>query len=95
MGGPTNSSKAFGAHLLSAVDFVAVTPNDSVDLTDSCLALYVGGAGDITVHDRAGNTVLFTAVPAGSILPIQTKRVMATNTDATGLVALYGKVVPR
>jgi hypothetical protein len=36
-----------------------------------------------------GTTLTFTGVQAGSILPIQVKRVYSTDTTATGIVALY------
>lgn len=69
---------------------VAVTPHDDNDLADVAKALYVGGAGDVSLI-AAGDSVavVFAAVPAGSILPVQTRRVLDTNTDATSIVALY------
>jgi len=56
-------------------------------------ALYVGTAGDITLVTAgdlsvAGTPVLFKAVPVGT-LPVQVRRVLATGTTATDLVALY------
>lgn len=68
----------------------AVTPNDSTDLTlGTCRALYVGGAGDVSIVDLGGETVVFVGALAGSVLPIQTARVNATGTTATNIVALY------
>jgi len=71
----------------------ALTPNNGVDLSpNSPRGLYVGGGGDVTVvmfNNPDGETVLFAAVPAGSILPIRVKRLMATGTTATSIVALY------
>jgi hypothetical protein len=72
-----------------------VTPSDTVDLTDSAnqpviaQALYVGGAGNVVFVMPDGVTVLVTAPPVGSILPIKFKRINATNTTATLLVALW------
>jgi len=54
-----------------------------------CRAIYVGAGGDISIVDLSGTTVVFTAVLAGSILPVQTARVNATATTATSLIALY------
>jgi len=74
----------------AARSVVAVTPNDSTDLTDVAKALYVGGAGNISLiaaDDSAAVTV--TGVTAGSILPIRAKRVRATSTTATNILALY------
>ena len=67
-----------------------ITPNDDADLPLSvCRAIYVGSGGDISIVDLSGTTVVFTAVLAGSILPVQTARVNATTTTATSLIALY------
>jgi len=68
----------------------AVTPNDSTDLTlGVCRAIYAGAAGDISIVDLSGETVVFVGVLAGSILPVQTARINATGTTATSIVALY------
>ncbi len=81
-------SKKTATHTASIC--LAVTPNDSTDLTYStCRAIYVGGDGNIALVDGAGATVTFTGVTAGSILPVQTARINATGTTATSLVALY------
>jgi hypothetical protein len=73
-----------------------VTPNDSADLSGFTApfayarALYVGGAGDVVVDTAGGETaVKFSAVPAGMVLPVRCKRVRATNTTATLIVALW------
>ncbi len=68
---------------------VAVTPNDSTDLANISRALWVGGAGNVAVM-LADDTVAvtFVGVAAGSLLPVRVKRVMATNTTATNLVAI-------
>ena len=42
-----------------------VVPSDSVDLATVSRALYVGGAGDVTVITDLGQTVTFKAVPVG------------------------------
>ena len=68
---------------------VAVTPSDSTNLT-GCRGVYVGTAGNVAlraIHDSSA--VTFTAVPAGTILPIRIDRVMATNTTASDIVAIY------
>ena len=73
---------------LTANDFALITPNDGADLAFHTKGIYVGTGGTITVRNRAGNDILFTGIPDGSILPVRTIRVMATGTTATGLVAL-------
>lgn len=52
-------------------------------------ALYVGGSGDVKVVTVGGSTVTFTAVPAGTILPVACVRVFSANTTATGLVGMW------
>lgn len=77
---------------VSGRDFAAITPSDSTDyLTGAGFlpkALYVGGAGNVVVRDWGDqNTLTFTAVPAGTILPIRPRKIMAATT-ATAIVAL-------
>lgn len=69
----------------SAVGAAAVTPSDSTPL--DFRALWVGGAGNVAVTTRNGEDVTFSAVPAGSVLPIQGTRVRAATT-ATLILAL-------
>lgn len=82
---PTITAPGFNA--------VAVSPNDTTDLTFTSRALYIGGAGDVSVimdnGGRGGNTVTFASVPAGTILPITAARVRVTGTTATNIVALW------
>lgn len=67
----------------------AVTPNDSTDLTYITRALYIGGAGDLTVDLYGGQTaILFANVPAGTVLPLMVKRVRSTGTTATSIVTM-------
>jgi hypothetical protein len=73
-----------------ATGAVAVTPNDSTVVDFA--ALYVGGAGNVTLTtlnaSGADADVLFTAVPAGSILPVHCSKVKSTGTTATAIVGL-------
>jgi len=69
--------------------FFAITPSDTVDFTNGAVkGIYVGGAGNVVAVNAAGVAVLFTAVPVGTILPIQAVRVNDTSTTATALVGL-------
>lgn len=72
-----------------ANDAEAVTPSDTVDLVSTSRALYVGGAGNISVVMASGQTVLFTGVPVGTVLRIRVSRVRLTGTTATAMVSLY------
>ena len=73
-----------------SVDAAAVTTSDSADLpVIPTRGLYVGAAGDVKVIMASGATVTFADVLAGTVLPIQVRRVFATGTVATDIVALY------
>lgn len=68
----------------------AVTPNDGTDLPRGCRALYVGGSGTVVlIFDKDTSSVSLVGVVAGSVLPVRVKRVLATGTTATNIVALY------
>ncbi len=68
----------------------SITPDDSVDLSITCRALFVGGAGDIAVILAAdSSSIMFKNIPAGVVLPISVKRVEATLTTATDILGLY------
>jgi len=70
----------------SATDAEAVTPSDATLVEYE--ALYVGGAGNVVIaFDDADSGVTFSSVPAGTILPVAGRRVMAATT-ATNIVAL-------
>lgn len=71
---------------------IAITPSDSVDIFSNgapIRALYVGGAGNVVGVLPDNTTILFTAPPVGSIIPVQLRRVNATSTTATALVGLF------
>lgn len=75
-GGPASTAKA-------------VTPHDT-NTIGGCRGLWFGGAGNATLDFPDGNNnVLFSGIPAGTLLPIAPLRVRATGTTATLIVALY------
>lgn len=69
-----------------ASDAFPVTPSDAAVILTR--ALYVGVTGNVTVTTVSGLDVQFTAVPAGTILPVRCKKVKATGTTATDIVGL-------
>lgn len=77
-----NTGPAYGAE--------SVTPHDSNGIAET-RALYIGGAGDVKVDMANGDdtAITFSAVPAGTILPIRVIKVYDTDTDATNILALY------
>jgi len=68
---------------------LAVTPDDDTDLTYVTRGLYIGGEGNIAVVTSGGDTVVFTALSAGTLLPVRVSRVRSTSTTATNIVALW------
>ena len=76
---------------LIAHDAVQVTPDDAADLPGgpTNVGLWVGGTGDLHVTMHSGAEVTFKAVPAGTLLRLAVRRVWATGTTATNIVALY------
>lgn len=68
----------------------SITPSD-VDTFSVGVSVYVGGTGDVTVTPAAGGSnVTFESVPVGFVIPLTVKAVLATGTDATALVGIYG-----
>jgi hypothetical protein len=78
-----------GSPLAGAGNIAAVTPSDTVDLTDVTRWVWVGGAGNLVVITAAGQTVTITGIAAGTLLPIRVSRVKATLTTATNILALW------
>lgn len=70
-----------------ATSFYAITPADA-NLARPVRAIYVGGAGNLTITSPAGESVLITGVQAGVIYPFSAIRVSATGTTATALVGI-------
>jgi len=66
----------------------AITPNDGADLAQPGI-LWVGGVGDLTVDTLFETSVLISAVPAGTLVPLVVRKVHATGTTATLIVGFY------
>lgn len=62
-----------------------ITPNDSADLANFTRALYLGAGGDVQVDTVGGQTLTVTLSEGWH--PIRVRRVYATSTTATGLIA--------
>lgn len=73
--------------IAAATRAVTVTPHLTQTFSP-CRALYVGGAGNLTVELVGSSQVTFHGVPAGTILPIAAVRVAPAST-ATHFIALY------
>lgn len=72
-----------------ARSLVAVSPSDSADLSFVTKALWIGVGGNVQVIDMGGTTTILVGCQAGQIIPVRVARVMATNTTATSIVAMY------
>lgn len=71
-----------------AIGGEAVVPHDVNELTYITRAIWVGGAGAISIRTESGDAILLSGVPAGTLLPIRAKGINATGTTATLIVAL-------
>lgn len=75
----------------------AVTPSDTEDIyfvgseAEKVIpaVLYVGVGGNLRVMTAGGDDVIFYNVQNGAFIPVNVVRVFATNTNATGIVALW------
>lgn len=68
---------------------VAVTPHDTNNLANPA-TIFVGTSGHVNVIPWEGTSaVLFKNLADGSVVPCLVKRVLATSTTATDLVAVY------
>lgn len=65
-----------------------VTPSDVTNLSQTSRAIYVGYSGDVSVQIN-GQTVVFPNVPNAHQLDIRATRVNATDTTASGIVAMF------
>jgi hypothetical protein len=69
---------------------LSVTPHDTNNQNLSgCRALWIGVAGNVAIiaeDDTAAVTLVGVSI---GLLPVKAKRVMATNTTATTIVALF------
>lgn len=81
----TNKAQFLSSPITGAA---AVTPNDSTDLAELTLALYIGVAGTLKVTMMDGTVVTYGAITAGRH-PLRVKRVWSTGTSATSIVAEY------
>ena len=68
---------------------VLITPSDTVNLPYPNCTIYVGGAGNMKVTTEEGDTVLFSGLAAGDILPVSIAQVWNTTTTATLIIAMW------
>ena len=66
----------------------AIPPDDNNDLDNLAgggvaRALWVGSAGNVAVVTVSGASVTFKGVAAGTLIPVQVKKVLSTGTTTT------------
>lgn len=85
MGQKTSPSAAYPMFPESAEVVVA---SDTVNFSSPSV-IYVGTSGNVNVTTAAGDTVTFSNVQSGSIIPVRIKRVWVTDTTASNIVRIY------
>lgn len=70
-----------------AVEWFAITPHDTNELSVRPRCLYVSVAGDISVVSKLGATMTITVV--AGYHPLRPVKVKSTGTTATGIYGLY------
>ncbi len=84
---PNNPSNVLVPNAQSAA---AVTKSDATVFAPPTIGLWVGGVGDVAVRMYGSQTsVIFVAVPAGTMLPVQVDQVLSTGTSGTNIVRLW------
>lgn len=69
---------------------VAVTTSDANELSNVTRAIYIGGGtGTLKVDLVDSGTVTFSGLATGTVLPVRAKRIYATGTGATNIIALW------
>ena len=72
----------------TAGDGFDITPSDTVNFSTTAFAVFVGGAGNVTLVTPKGTVLTYTAIAAGTMLPVKAVRVNATLTTATLLIGI-------
>ena len=87
-----------GTFTLQAFNAQIVTPDDNADIVlgggaitgiDNGALLYIGTGGSLRITTVGGQTVTMINLPNGSYVPIQVRKVFATGTTASSIIALF------
>ena len=65
-----------------------IIPSDTVDLPLPAESLWVNTRGDVRVLTTGDNDITIGNVAAGTIVPVQAKRVFVTGTTAAGIFSM-------
>jgi hypothetical protein len=77
---------AQSANTITYSQGTVLTPSDTALFFFT--ALLVQGTGNVTIELPDGTSLLFTSVPAFTVLPIQGRRVKSSGTSATLIIGL-------
>ena len=69
----------------------AITSSNTANTTHTTRSVYVGETGTLVVElagMASGNTVTFTAIPAGTVLPLRVRKMWA-NSTANSVIGMY------
>jgi len=80
---------AFGPDINAPAGYAAVVTPGATALDFVTRAIYVGAAGDVEVTMLGGGDLVFTSVPAGTLLPIRATHVLSGSTTAAVVIALW------
>ena len=69
-------------------DAASVTPSDTSNFVEPSV-LFIGTTGAVRVLTAQGSDVTFSAVPGGTILPLQVLRVYTSGTSALNIVRIF------
>jgi hypothetical protein len=84
-----NSDSILNAWLVSPSDTTVFPPLQTGNNIQITKAVYVGGTGNLNVVMQGGQTILFTNVQGGTVLPISVSQVKNTSTTATTILGLW------
>jgi len=76
------------ADMLKYNVWTPVTPSDAVDFARATDGIFVGTGGTVAAVMQNNTMPVVITVPSGGWLPLVARRINATNTTATGIVAL-------
>jgi len=79
----------FLAGNVSFQNAAAVTPSDTVNLSNTASALWIGSTGNIKVDlEGVGDGITFNALPVG-LFRARITRVYATGTTASNIISMW------
>jgi hypothetical protein len=82
------SQDSVGGLMNPGMKFTAVTPSDSTDLAFVSRGILVAVSGNVQIMGKNDSVTCVLFLAAGIIHPIMATRIYATNTSATGIVAV-------